>query len=284
MHTERSEVYYTKFFTRSSLHEAKRSFQHGVSNTKLLDVILPLAIRETYTYALPDSMPMPAVGARVLVPLGKKVITGIVLREHTEPIAEGIALREIIEVLDVTESVVSEQQLQLWQWMADYYMAPLGDILKAALPQGMKKEEGYRPRTETYITLADTYRSRQSLHNAFAMLHRSTKQQDVFRTYLSLSHWDEAVASSTVAVLEVTKEELMNASHCNAAIVKALLDKKMLRLYDVEVGRLNGGGAPHPENINPLPGAQQCAKDEITSAGADITLLHGVTSSGKTEV
>lgn len=250
-----------------------------------VDVILPLPLEGLFTYSVPkdaEAAVMPFV--RVKVPFGiTKTHTALVVRKHHEPPADGITVKPILTVLD-RQPVLLEAQYRLWQWMADYYMAPLGDILKAALPQGMKKEEGYRPRTETYITLADTYRSRQSLHNAFAMLHRSTKQEDVFRTYLSLSHWDEAVASSTVAVREVTKEELMNASHCNAAIVKALLDKKMLRLYDVEVGRLNGGGAPHPENIKPLTGAQQCAKDEITAAGADITLLHGVTSSGKTEV
>ena len=117
---------------------------------------------------------MPAVGARVLVPLGKKVITGIVLREHTEPIAEGIALREIIEVLDVTESVVSEQQLQLWQWMADYYMCTLGEVLAAALPAGIL-DDNYKARTTTFIRL----RAGIDLRQAIASLARAPKQQHV---------------------------------------------------------------------------------------------------------
>ena len=149
---------------------------------RLLDVILPLAIRETYTYAVSDSMPLPAVGARVLVPLGKKTITGIVLREHTEPIAESIALREIIEVLDVTESVVSEQQLQLWQWIADYYMCTLGEVLAAALPAGIL-DDNYKARTTTFIRLHEGI----DLPQAIAALARAPKQQHVLETLLNLN-------------------------------------------------------------------------------------------------
>ena len=149
---------------------------------RLLDVILPLAIRGAYTYAVSDSMPLPAVGARVLVPLGKKTITGIVLREHTEPIAESIALREIIEVLDVTESVVSEQQLQLWQWIADYYMCTLGEVLAAALPAGIL-DDNYKARTTTFIRLHEGI----DLPQAIAALARAPKQQRVLETLLNLN-------------------------------------------------------------------------------------------------
>ena len=122
---------------------------------------------------------MPAVGARVLVPLGKKVITGIFLHERTEPIAEGIALREIIEVLDVTESVVSEQQLQLWQWMADYYMCTLGEVLAAALPAGIL-DDNYKARTTTFVRLHEGIDPQQALRD----LARAPKQQRVLETLL----------------------------------------------------------------------------------------------------
>lgn len=101
--------------------------------TNLVDVILPLAIRDTYTYALPSDMPMPPIGSRVLVPLARKVVIGIVLRPHSAPLSPDITIRPIIQLLDPFP-IITSQQLKLWQWMASYYMCPLGDVMAAALP------------------------------------------------------------------------------------------------------------------------------------------------------
>ncbi len=292
-----------EFFTRSSLHEvklhgAKRSLLHEVYYTKLLDVILPLAIRETYTYALPDSMPMPAVGARVLVPLGKKVITGIVLREHTEPIAEGIALREIIEVLDVTESVVSEQQLQLWQWMADYYMCTLGEVLAAALPAGIL-DDNYKARTTTFVRLHKGIDPQQALRE----LARAPKQQRVLETLLNLNSETPSISplkgenkkSPFKGDLEglfsegrggSEKRLLIEQSGESTAIVRALVERGIFDEYEENTTRLQPfTGSIEP--AHPLTVPQQKAKDEIDryfGYKPPFVLLHGVTSSGKTEV
>ena len=252
-----------------------------------VDVILPLPIDGLFTYSVPEGMVgtiMPFV--RVKVPFGlTKTHTALVARvHHVVPTGE-MVVKAIVSVLDKRPVLLAEQY-RLWQWMSEYYMAPMGDILKAALPQGMKKEDGYRPRMETYVTLAEEYRTEQSLHNAFGILQRSLKQQEVFAAYLSLSRWDKAVVGGPDAVKTVTKEELMNVTHCTASVMRALLDRQILKQYDVEVGRLNGGGAAHPENIKPLSVAQQQAKDAISADGnaSGISLLYGVTSSGKTEV
>jgi len=73
------------------------------------------------------------VGTRVLVPLGKKQAVGIVLGPHTEPLNARLRIRNIIEVLDPLP-VLTPHQLALWQWMAHYYLCPLGDVMAAALP------------------------------------------------------------------------------------------------------------------------------------------------------
>ena len=105
-----------------------------------IDVILPLAIRDCYTYSVPDDLALPPVGSRVVVPLMKKEVRGVVLREHVEPIAAALQskIRPISSV--VTDApIVSREQLALWQWMSAYYMCTLGEVMSAALPVGVDK-------------------------------------------------------------------------------------------------------------------------------------------------
>ena len=85
---------------------------------------------------------------------------------------------------------------------------------------------------------------------------------------------------------EVSKDELMNFSHCTAAVLKQLVDKKFLVLYEKEVGRLNHSGEPHLDKVKALNAAQQEAYNQILFQflSKKIVLLHGVTSSGKTEI
>ena len=107
---------------------------------RLVDIILPLAIRDCYTYSVPDSLSVPVPGTRVVVPLMKKEVRGIVLREHTEPVEESL-LSKIRPILSVSETApaVSKEQLALWQWMNEYYLCSLGEVMSAALPNGLDK-------------------------------------------------------------------------------------------------------------------------------------------------
>lgn len=251
-----------------------------------VDVILPLPLDGLFTYSVPGLMrDRVKPGMRLLVPLGRsKTYTGIAMRLHdTKPDFE---VKEVMEVLDST-SVLLPQQLKLWQWISDYYLSPIGDVYKAALPSGLKAEEGFRPKTETYVALSESCRNEQTLHASLNMLARATKQLQTFTTFLSLSHWDSL--SGTVPdrpIIEVTREELMNASHCTAAVMKALIDRRFLFTYEKTVGRLNVGGEPQLESIQPLSQPQQDAYNQIVFQflKKPVVLFHGVTSSGKTEV
>ena len=79
-------------------------------------------------------------GCRVVVPLGKnKIYTGVVLNTHNN-MPKGVEVKAIIEVLD-DHPVVNEQQFAFWQWIANYYICPLGDVMKAALPGAMKPKD-----------------------------------------------------------------------------------------------------------------------------------------------
>ena len=254
---------------------------------KYADVILPVPLDGLFTYSIPVAMEEKVQrGMRVLVPFGKsKSYVGIVSRLHdVKP--EGYIVKPIAQLMDATP-ILLESQLQLWEWISNYYMSPIGEVLKAALPAGLKAEEGYKPRTETYIRLTANYRNEPTLHVALNMLARATKQQEAFIAYLSLSRWDTIDGNETQEpVLEITREELMNTSGATLETIKALVKKGMLETYEVEVSRLNRGGEPHPELIKKMNEAQEDAYNKILLSfmKKKVTLLHGVTSSGKTEI
>lgn len=250
------------------------------------DLILPLPLQGMFTYALPDSMQSAVqVGMRVLVPFGRnKTYLGIVARLHdNEP--QGYEVKSVSQLMDASP-IVTEGQLRLWQWIADYYLSPIGDVYKAALPAGLKAEEGYRPKTETYIRLTAAYRSEAALHVARNILSRAPKQLEALTVYLQLSGWDQIEVGSQIETVEITREELLNASHASATTLQQLEKRGILETYEVEVGRLNHGGEYHPELIKRLNEAQQEAYNQILMSmlKRPVTLLHGVTSSGKTEI
>lgn len=225
------------------------------------------------------------MGVRVLVPLGRsKTYTAMAVRLHSEK--PEFETRPIIQVIDA-EPVLIEQQLRLWQWISTYYMSPIGDVFKAALPAGLKAEENYRPKTVRCVTLPANLRSEQSLHMALTILKRALKQHQTFSTYLELSHWSEIDGETPPAhIAEIACDELQNAANASDAVLRQLIQRNFLELYHREVGRLNTTGEYHPERIQPLSPAQQAAEDSISRQfnEKNVVLLHGVTSSGKTEI
>ncbi|MBQ6548673.1 MAG: primosomal protein N' [Prevotella sp.] len=244
-----------------------------------VDVILPLPLDGVFTYSVPTSEEgRVKVGARVLVPFGRnKTYVGIISRIHNLS-PEGYQTKDILQVMDYSP-ILFDSQLKLWQWISDYYMSPIGEVYKAALPSGLKAEDGYKPKTELYIRLTSPFRSEQALHVALNMLQRADKQQKTFIDYLALSGWDSGVGT------ELTRDELLNQGH-SLPTINALVKRGLLETYECEVGRLNNNQEPHLENIKPLSTTQQDAFNQIQFSflKKNVTLLHGVTSSGKTEI
>ena len=199
------------------------------------------------------------------------------LRRHDKK-PEGYQTKDILQVLDSCP-ILLDAQLHLWQWIADYYMAPIGEVFKAAFPAGLKAEDGYRPRTETYIELSQKFRNEAAIHVALNMLQRASKQLTAFIDYLALSGWDKNEPQ------EITRDELLNQGH-SLPTLAALVKRGLLQTYEREVGRLNLGGEPCFEKIKPLSQVQQDAfnKIQFSFLKKNVTLLHGVTSSGKTEI
>ena len=244
-----------------------------------VDVILPLPLDGVFTYSVPTSEEgRVKVGARVLVPFGRnKTYVGIISHIHNQS-PEGYQTKDILQVMDFSP-ILLDSQLKLWQWISDYYMSPIGEVYKAALPSGLKAEDGYKPKTELYIRLTSPFRSEQALHVALNMLQRADKQQKAFIDYLAISGWDSGAGT------ELTRDELLNQGH-SLPTINALVKRGLLETYECEVGRLNNNQEPHLENIKPLSTTQQDAFNQIQFSflKKNVTLLHGVTSSGKTEI
>ena len=252
---------------------------------RYVDLMLPVPLEGFFTYSVPERLrERMQFGVRVIVTFGpKKTYVGIVVRTHDNTPEGGYKIKEIIDIVD-DKPMMLDKQMKLWQWIAEYYLAPIGDVYKAAMPSGLKQEEGFKPKTETYIRLTEKYRNVAALHVAINMLCRAEKQLAAFLGYLQLSHWDEVERG--VAIKEITRDELMNATHSTLPTLTQLTKRGMLETYEKKVGRLNHSDEPHPENIQKLSTAQQDAYNEVlfSMMRKNVTLLHGVTSSGKTEI
>lgn len=271
---------------------------------RYVEVILPLPLEGTFTYVVPDALldkVVPCV--RLLVPFGKtKTYIGICDtypsdHPNNNDDNDGIKYKAILAILD-DGPVLLPQQLQLWHWIANYYMSPIGDVYKAALPSGLKGEDSYKPHTEVYVCLGKQFRGEQELHIALDGLARATKQQKVLMSYLELSgiaNVPELVSTDVTQtdnkqhnqLRAVSKDELRNTTHCSLAIINSLIEKGILQTYRKEVSRLNNGyDKLQPNVIHALNDAQTIAYDKILlqMMAHNVTLLHGVTSSGKTEI
>lgn len=259
------------------------------------NIVLPVPLDAQFSYIVPDALADKVqVGMRVVVPFGKtKTYVGIVsLYPAPEPAnsvdekGKKITFKEILSIFEPTPILVPEQ-LKLWQWMSNYYMTPIGDVYKAAFPSGLKTEDKYKPRTELYITLSDIYKNNEALNLLLNAFGRAKKQQEVLMTYLQLAGVDTINSLNSDSLLrEVTREELLNEAHCSLSVIHALVERKVLRTYEKEVGRLQTGIATHYEKIKPLNEAQTDAYNHLLLQMMQhpVTLLHGVTSSGKTEI
>src|SRR5256886_17470345 len=106
------------------------------------DVALPVPLDALVTYRMPDGV-SPVVGGRVLVPFRQQRMSGVVTQLHDRP--PSVATKNVLRVLDTTP-VLDDELLRLGKWIADYYLAPLGEVLRTMLPLGaeFKRAVAYR--------------------------------------------------------------------------------------------------------------------------------------------
>lgn len=242
-----------------------------MSNTILIDIILPLAIADAYTYRVPSNMPTPLAGMRVLVPLGKKTITGIVYRLHEGDLPASVKVRDIVDIID-TQPVVTPHQLRLWQWMAEYYMCTLGEVMAAALPAGII-DDNYTARTTQYIHLHPSLADPRQQELTLNSLRRAKSQEQLLRCFLRMNNNG------------VERRVLLEDSKVSSTILRTLIDKGIFLEEERPVSRLRQYTG-QIQALHTLDIQQTRAIEEIRTSWKtkNVTLLHGVTSSGKTEV
>ncbi|MEJ7558902.1 MAG: primosomal protein N' [Pedobacter sp.] len=143
--------------------------------TLFIEVVLPLSLAMNYTYRVPfDLNDQIAVGKRVVVQFGKNKIYTALIKAISANAPEVYEAKYIIDVIDV-HPIITESQLQLWEWMTTYYLCNEGDVMSAALPTGLKlasetiivlKEDAYPDElvfTEKEQTILDAFRNRPRL-------------------------------------------------------------------------------------------------------------------------
>ena len=228
-------------------------------------------------------MQYPPIGVRVLVPLGRKTITGVVYRPHEGALPDTVKLREVLDILD-EQPVVTAYQLRLWEWLSQYYMCTMGEVMAAALPSGIIDDD-YKALTTQYIQLSPTHLDPRQQELTLSLLSRAKSQHKLLETFLSMSRNQNTGMPDAGYPMPVERRALLEASGVGSAVLRTMMDKGIFCEQERAVSRLRHyTGETHMPHT--LDTQQQRAVEQIRQSWQQkpVTLLHGVTSSGKTEV
>jgi primosomal protein N' (replication factor Y) len=319
--------------------------QYTNRKTLFVEVILPLAISKNYTYRVPFELnDAVEIGRRTVVQFGKSKLFTAIIAAISEQAPEKYEAKYLLEILD-DRPVVTDRQLQFWNWLAEYYMCNEGEVMNAALPSALKLasetrialnksfefdkstlndreflivealdiqpeltvsdiakllgqktvmpilkllfeknviniseevSERYKPRKRTFITLNPIYHGQENLKELFGLLEkRAPKQADAVLAYIKLARHQKSVS----------KNELTEESGAGAASINSLIEKEVFIAEDKNVSRLHFEDDELYGNFE-LSSQQQEVFNSIKQQFElkDVILLHGVTSSGKTQV
>lgn len=243
------------------------------------DIILPLPMPRLYTYLVPETMTKLAVpGMRAIVPFGlKKVYTGIIRNIHNTP-PENLEYKEISSIPDESPAI-NKFQLELWDWMSDYYMSSPGDVYKAAVPDRIMKKDKLESVSATafekYISLNTTLNKQRTLHDTLDKLSKAPKQKAILLKFLEL-------AGENISDFKIEKKALQG--NADQAAIASLIKKEIFREIELEKKAPQSYDKPElPVELN-IPQSESLNKIKEFFRQKDVCLLHGVTSSGKTEI
>ena len=235
--------------------------------SRYADIVLPLA-QPAYTFAVGEGVEV-CVGDAVAVQFGKNAVyTGVVWRLHDTPPTKGLA-KPILKVL-YDKPLLSELQMRFWEWIADYYICTVGEVMRVALPSIIKAKarcedefEPYLPKRETTVNL---------VAEAFTAEVREKMMRRAPKRYEALCAIEQAGGVLPRHAVELDSAALK-------ALAKAGVVEMGERDYvlDSEWSKTQ---------LPKLSMAQTKSLDELQKGLSEkrVALLHGVTSSGKTEI
>lgn len=310
---------------------------------KWVELILPLAVPTTYTYAVPQHLLNAIkIGCRAEVVFGKnKKYAGIIKSIQTE--SPAYPTKELISLID-EEPIAFQKQLSFWKWISEYYMCSEGEVMSAALPAHLKlsgeailifneeygeefshlddeeyilaeallikKElkiseaqqvtgvshiyplikrliekkicfvweslsEKYKQKTENFVSLNSIHENDEELNHLMDALSKAPKQLSILLAYLQIEKTEG----------EVAQPALLKKSGATSAQLKSLADKNIFHVAKRNVTRLPTFTAK-TKDTNSLSESQQIAMQKVKKVfeEKDVCLLHGITSSGKTQI
>ena len=239
---------------------------------RLVEVALPLPLPRTFTYAVPAVTKHPLVaGSRVVVPVRNRRVIGICMGESDGSALGDAKAKSIIDVPDPSPAM-SADLLALCTWMAEYYVAPIGLVMRAALPAALGVASRPMPavKSERILVLGDALPTLLARDEAFK---RAPQQRQLFELLEQLG------GRAPVA-------HLVKQLGCSASVVSGLVKRGYASVEEERRDRdpfaTRAVGAP--PTVSPTP-AQVAARDAILAGAAGSAfLLHGITGSGKTLV
>lgn len=251
-------------------------------------VLLPVQ-RKLWRWIADYYMCSPGDVFKAALPSGMKLESETVLVCREEPpTPEEISQPKVQQVWNLLHEQ-KEMSLSLLQKRITAF--PVLSVVRKMLDSGLLtvKEEvrsGYRPLTETMVTLSEAYRSEEALHQALDLVRQAEKQTQLLCAFLELSGWGRALEKNDPSLMKpVSRAVLQQYSGVNSSLVQTLVKRGILTLYAAEIGRLDRQSRD-VQAAAQLSEPQETAYREILQAFQEksVCLLHGVTSSGKTEV